>query len=197
MSDDLCDALAITTRRHCNSYATSTLRQSRVCWLIVYWRWTKVLEYVIGECLGRVIGKTVTRKFRSYLTQATGPLSGSEAAVHEARSRLGDTDTCCILLVDAENAFNTVNRKVALQSVQASCPIVSKFTMNFFRPRNRHFLGRTYLSGEEGIAQGDPFAIIFYGLSVLPLTYFHGTKCKTGWFADDSYGGGKLSDVKA
>ena len=114
----------------------------------------------------------MTRKFRSYLTQATGPLSGSEAAVHEARSRLGDTDTCCILLVDAENAFNTVNRKVALQSVQVSYPIVSKFTMNFFRSRNRHFLGRTDLFGEEGVAQGDPFAIIFYGLSVLPLTYF-------------------------
>ena len=51
---------------------------------------------VIGESLRRVMRKTVTLKFRNNLMQAAGPLSRSEAAVHEACSSLEDTDSGCI-----------------------------------------------------------------------------------------------------
>ena len=33
-----------------------------------------------------------------------------------------DDDTEAILLVDAENAFNNLNRKVALQNIKQLCP---------------------------------------------------------------------------
>ena len=124
-------------------------------------------------------------------------MSGSEAAVHEARTLFEDNETDCILLVDAENAFNNLNRQVALHNIQVLCPIVAKFAINLYRGANSPFTGNNELSGEEGVTQGDPFSMIFYGLSVIPLIYSHGIKCRTAWFADNSRGGGKLFGVNA
>ena len=43
-----------------------------------------------------------------------------------------DDDTEAILLVDAENAFNNLYRKVALQNIKQLCPPFSQYLFNTY-----------------------------------------------------------------
>ena len=101
MSNNLCEALSMTTRRPCSSYvdpvSLSPLLSNRFLALDMN---PGIRPIGIGEGLRRVIGKTVTRKFKSLLTETAGPLqlsaghlSGSEAAVHEERALFEDNET--------------------------------------------------------------------------------------------------------
>ncbi len=47
-----------------------------------------------------------------------GQIAGIEAAVHAVRSTFQDENTEGVLLVDASNAFNVVNRRAALHNIQ-------------------------------------------------------------------------------
>ena len=145
----------MTTRRLCNSFvdpvSLSPLLSKQ---LLALDKKPGIRPIGVGECLRRVIGKTVTRKFKSLLTEtarplqlAAGHLSGSEAAVHGARALFEDNETDCILLVDAENAFKKLNRQVALHNIQVLCPIVPKFAINLYRRANRLFTCNNELSG--------------------------------------------------
>ena len=74
----------------------------------------EVVRRIIGQALMKVIGKEVL--------QAAGPLhlragqnAGSEAAIHALRELFERPETEAIILVDASNAFNNLNRQVALQ----------------------------------------------------------------------------------
>ena len=51
-----------------------------------------------------------------------GQIAGVEAAVHAVRSSFLWDDTEGILLVDASNAFNSLNRIVALHNIRQLCP---------------------------------------------------------------------------
>jgi len=59
---------------------------------------------------------------KTEVTAATSPLQtcgglegGVEASVHAVREMYMDESTDCVLLVDAANAFNSLNRSTALQ----------------------------------------------------------------------------------
>ena len=94
----------------------------------------------IGERLRRLMGKVVASTLKKDVQISVGPLqtcsglkSGSEAAVHAMREYF-DTEECeGILLIDAENAFNSLNRKTALHNIRISCPEISTFILNFYR----------------------------------------------------------------
>jgi hypothetical protein len=47
---------------------------------------------------------------------------GVESAIHAMRDFLDDESSDGILLIDADNAFNRINRSVALWNVQFTCP---------------------------------------------------------------------------
>ena len=47
---------------------------------------------------------------------ATGLQGGAEAAIHSVRDIFEETDCEAVILVDANNAFNSLNRSVALYS---------------------------------------------------------------------------------
>ena len=112
--------------------------------------------------------------------------AGSEAAFHPTNDLFNDDSTDGILLVDAENGFNKMNRRVALHNIKIICPVVSTFAINIYRHANILFTTKCELAGEEGTTQGNPFAMIFYGLSMMILIYEHDTGAKVAWFADDS-----------
>ena len=56
------------------------------------------------------------------------------------RGFLDNDDSDGILLIDAENAFNRVNRAVALWNIQFICPEMKHVLTNFYRSPTRIFM---------------------------------------------------------
>lgn len=55
-----------------------------------------------------------------------GQKAGIEAAIHAMKQLYSSSETEAVLLVDVSNAFNSLNRKVALQNIQHICPPLQK-----------------------------------------------------------------------
>ena len=73
------------------------------------------------------------------------------------------------MLVDASNAFNSLNCLVALHNIRQLCPPLSTILINIFRsPASLLVSGEVILS-EEGTTQGDPLAMPMYALATVPL----------------------------
>ena len=124
----------------------------------------------VGEVLRRIIAKAVLRTIGKDIEEAAGPLQvcagqdgGCEAAVHAMRIIFQDADTESCLLVDASNAFNSLNRRAALHNVSVLCPPFSPFSpvlINTYRaPLRIIFAGSGEISSTEGNTQGDPLAM--------------------------------------
>ena len=57
------------------------------------------------------------------LQVCAGHKAGCEAIVHTMRKIFEDEETDAVILEDASNAFNSVNRKLFLYDIQVICPI--------------------------------------------------------------------------
>ena len=68
------------------------------------------------------------------------------------------------LLVDATNAFNALNRQVALQNIRHLCPSISTILINLYRSPVYLFVDGDVILSQEGTTQGDPLAMPMYGL---------------------------------
>ena len=86
----------------------------------------------IGEVLRRLIGKLITRASSSEIKESAGPLqtcaghaAGTEAAIHSMAQVFNDNETEAVLLIDAKNAFNCLNRTAALHNIRITCPKIS------------------------------------------------------------------------
>ena len=51
-----------------------------------------------------------------------------------------DVDTGTVLLTDAENAFNSINRKVMLHNLKFICPIIATYIINSYATPSRLFI---------------------------------------------------------
>ena len=109
-----------------------------------------------------------------------------------------------MLLVDAVNAFNNLNRQVALHNIRYICPAVATLLINCYRSHSSLFVGGTEMLFQEGTTQRDPLAMTKFGLATVPLIKEIATQGATqAWFADDAgcggrilkYGGGGISCV--
>ena len=67
------------------------------------------------------------------LQMCTGIRSGIEAAVHMNEKAWNEEETEAVLLVDANNAFNRLNRKVALHYIKEICPPIYTFLYNHYQ----------------------------------------------------------------
>ena len=81
------------------------------------------------------------------------------------------SETEALLLVDADNAFNNINRKVALHNVERICPSFYRFLFNSYQVPVKLFISgsRKFIWSKEGATQGDPAAMAFYALATRPL----------------------------
>ena len=71
---------------------------------------------------------------------------------------------------NANNAFNTINRKVFLHNVQIICPEIATYIRNcYLKPARLFVVGGIEISSDEGTTQGDPLAMPMYALGILPL----------------------------
>ena len=62
-----------------------------------------------------------------------GQEGGCEAAVHAMRQFFAELDVQGALLVDASNAFNTINRQAALHNIKSTCPALYQILVNTYR----------------------------------------------------------------
>ena len=147
--------------------------------------------------LRRIAGKVVVSTIREDITESVGSLqvcagqeAGSEAAVHAMHEIFKEQDTEAVLLIDATNAFNTVNRNVFLYSVKEICPAILTYVHNCYSLPSRLFVIRS----EEGKTQGDQTAMAMYAIATIPLIMisleltkkFPNKQTKMVAFADDS-----------
>ena len=101
--------------------------------------------------------------------QFAGQRAGCEAAVHAMREIFADQDTEGVLLVDASNAFNSLNRRAALLNMFQLCPPLATILTNTYRSPSHLFIDGTSLLSREGTTQGDPLAMPMYAISVVPV----------------------------
>ena len=75
-----------------------------------------------------------------------------------------------VLLVDAANAFNSINPKVMLHNIKFICPAMAVYTYNCYSTASRLFVqGAKEISSAEGTRQGYPIAMPLYAVAIAPL----------------------------
>ena len=95
-----------------------------------------------------------------------------------------------VLLINAENAFDRLNRQTALLNMRHMCPKIGTY-LNTYRLPARLILGEgVEILSQEGITQ-DNLAMAFYALSLKNKIERH-QEC----FADDAGGLGKLVQLR-
>ena len=154
----------------------------------------------VGETSTRIISKAILSVIKLDVLEAAGTLqlcagqeAGSEAAVHAMRHIFEDAESEAVLLVDASNAFNSMNRNAALHNIHYLCPPLAVILTNTYREDVQLFIDGETLHSCEGTTQGDPLAMAMYAIGILPLVHqLQSDNTKQTWFADDAAAGGRV-----
>ena len=96
-------------------------------------------------------------------------------------------------LIDAFNGFNELNRKAMLWTVRHRWAAGARFALNCYRHSAILIVRRpggrcATIDSEEGVTQGDPLAMLLYGVALLPLAESLRKAEPTllqPWYADD------------
>ena len=120
--------------------------------------------------------------------------------------RIYDNDeTEALLLVDAENAFNNLNRKAAIHNIKELCPPFHRYLSNTYQLPARMIINDQVktdtLLSEEGSTQGDVTAMQMYAVGTRPLIntlqdQTDQTKSQQVWYADDSSVVGEMLEMR-
>ena len=108
-------------------------------------------------------------------------------------------ETDAVLLIDASNAFNALNRAAALHNIRVLCPTLATYVISTYRQPARLFItGGEELVSAEGTTQGDPLSMSLYTINLQPLIKrLHIlSAAKQCWFADHAIVRGSLQDVR-
>ena len=142
--------------------------------------------------------KYLRKKFFSStgsLQVCAGQEAGSEAAIHAIEKTFKEESTETVLLVDAENPFISINRKVFLH-ISILCPAISTFVTRLF------LTGGSEMKSNEETTPGDSVAMAIYALGITPpimmMVELVSTKrddIKIVAFADDFSAAGKLQSL--
>ena len=204
-SADLCSSVAAVARRLCSSYVDpQCIRALLSCRLIALNKLPGVRPIGVGETCRRIIGKAVLSVLGHDVLETVGSAQlcagqkgGCEAAVHALRSSFEFESSEAILLVDAKNAFNSLNRRTALLNILHLCPSIARFLVNSYRSEVNLYIGGSVLKSSEGTTQGDPLGMVMYALASLPLIYsLSDPNILQVWYADDASSVGKLNDLR-
>ena len=131
----------------------------------------------VGEALRRLVGRLALSVTRPALQEACGALQvagGLPGACEAAAAALQEVweraDTDCVVLADASNAFNCMNRARGLRTATERCPQLSPILHNLYGAGNLLIVaGGHTIVAEEGTTQGCPLGSAFFALSSLPL----------------------------
>ena len=211
-TSDLCPSLAKLTKILCSiNQEENSLEPLLVSRLIPLNKNPGLRPIGIGETLRRIIDKTVARLSKQDVVDSVGSLqvcaghdTGCEAAIHSLRTIFQQEETEAVMLIDASNAFNSINRKAFLHNVKVICPSIATFTNNCYSSSAHLFVvGGTEIHSAEGTTQGDPIAGLVYAIAIIPLILRtvadlqeNASDTKAAGYADDLFGGGKLHGFK-
>lgn len=205
-STELCDEMAAFARRICSKHMDPiSLMPFLSNRLIPLDKCPGLRPIGIGETYRRIIGKAIVAYLKVPILKATGATqlcagqeAGCEAAIHSMMQLFEADETDALLLVDADNAFNRLNRKAVLHNINFLCPELSIFAVNCYRAPTRLFVaGGVELASREGTTQGDPLAMVLYAIGIMPLIDLLRGKAKQVWFADDAQAADKLLALRA
>ena len=111
-SINLCESIATLTRRLCTEFVDPLTIEPIV-------GNGEVRPIGVGEVIRRIIGKCVTRVAKQDVMNASGAMQlcagqkrGGEAAIHGMCNIFEADEIYAVLLVDASNAFNSLNRRL-------------------------------------------------------------------------------------
>ena len=205
-SSDLCHSLSLVTRKLCSVHVDpETLSPLLACRLIALNKNPGVRPIGVCETARRIIAKAVLSTFHEDILEASGALqlcggqvAGVEAAIHAIRSCFQEESTEGVLLVDATNAFNSLNRQTALYNIQFLCPTLATLVINCCRNFAELFVGGSMLQSAEGTTQGDLLAMPLYALATVPLIrkLSFVSPIKQVWYADDATAAGSLIHLR-
>ena len=144
----------------------------------------------VGEVLQKIAGKAAGVELKLLYTQCMIIFS--------------EENTEAVLLIDAENAFNSINRKVMLYNMKSLCPLISTYISNCYAAPARLFIfGGGEILSKEGTTEGDPTSMGAYALGILPMLHSlldfvltNDLQTREVAFADDLTVAGKLADTK-
>ncbi len=204
---DLCQSLAHVAKRLCTEFVDPSiiapLLSSR---LIALNKNPGVRPIGISNTDRRIITKAILSIVRQDILDATGSLqlcagqtSGIESAVHAARALFQQSDTEAVLLVDASNAFNSLNRSSALLNIKRLCPAFATILINTYRNPIDLFVDGNVLHSDEGTTQGDPLAMQMYALATIPLIKNlndNFNDITQIWYADDACATGRITRLR-
>jgi hypothetical protein len=100
------------------------------------------------------------------------------------------------LVVDAFNGFNELSRKAMIWTVKHCWANGARFALNCYRHSIVLILCRggrpcTHLLSKEGVTQGDPLAMLLYGLALVPLA----ASVVQPWYTDDAAMAGPVGGI--
>ena len=123
-STDLCTTIANVIKKLCiEKDLGNTLEAFLSCRLIPLDKNPGLRPIKPGEVSTRIAGKVIVSTPRDDIITSVGPLQ-----VSEGQESGCEEHTEAVLLVDAANAFNSVNRKVFLHNINVVCPSISTCT---------------------------------------------------------------------
>ena len=100
------------------------------------------------------------------------------------------------MLVDASNAFNSLNRRAALLNMYHLCPPLTTILTYTYRSALHLFIAGSSLLSQEGITQGNPLAMPVYAIGIIPVIRQLTGLARHVWYADDAAAGGSLLHLK-
>ena len=94
----------------------------------------------VGDTAKRIIAKAILNVVRQDVQEAAGSvqLCAGQISAHYFFQR---EETEALLLVDASNAFNSLNRQTALRNIQRLCPSLATALINTYRSPSELYVG--------------------------------------------------------
>ena len=82
-------------------------------------------------------------------------ISGIETTVLAVQTAFESDENEAVLLVDTSNAFNSLNRQVALHNIRRLCPLLATTLINTYRAPAELFVDGDTILSQEGTTYGD------------------------------------------
>ena len=179
----------------------SDIKALMSCRLVALDKCLGVWPIAIGEIPRRILCKAMAIATRDDIKDlcevdqlCSGLKGGIEGAVHTMRELFEEhhADGWGLLIVDARNAFNSLNRAAAIWNSRIQWPCCSRFLFHTYRGYVTLVLQdkkkTEFLLSKEGTGQGDPLSMLMSAAAIMRLikslsNHFNWIQ---NWYADDS-----------